>query len=193
MNDLEIVKTISAYQKPILSLIDLEKILQTDQKSLRTKIMRLVKRDVLQKVGRGWYGVFGKTVIPEEVAAQLYYPSYISLKTVLSKAGVINQIPTDIFLVTSNKTYQTKLLESRLIFRQIKKELFFGYFLDKGVPIAYPEKALLDLLYFVSYGKDTVSLDELDLKYLNKSRWNKFKRLYPKRVDKLISQVDNLL
>lgn len=192
MNDLEIVKTISAYQKPILSLIDLEKILQVDKKSLRTKIMRLVKRGVLQKVSRGWYSVFGKTVIPEEVAGQLYYPSYISLKTVLSKAGVINQIPTDIFLVTPNKTYQIKLLGGRLIFRQIKKELFFGYFLDKGVPMAYPEKALLDLLYFVSYGKETVSLDELDLKYLNKNRWNEFKKLYPKRVGKLISQVDNL-
>lgn len=190
MKDIEIIKQLNLLPKNIFSLYDLKKILKVGPKSLPTKVSRLAKKGILQPVSRGWYTAYGKTVIPEEVAHQLYYPSYLSLRTVLGKAGVINQIPQKVFLVTCKKSYQTKILDTPVVYRQLKKELFVGYYLDKGIPTAYPEKALLDLLYFVARGKGRILFSELDLTHLNLSRLGKFQRIYPKRVRQLVAKVE---
>lgn len=182
VSDLELIDRLNSLPKVVFTLSDLEKALPIQPKSLRTGVSRLKRKGVLQRVGQGLYGVYGKTVIPEQVAGQLYYPSYLSLKTVLSKVGVINQIPQQVYCVTPNKSYRTKISGTPIVYRQIRKDLFFGYYLDKGVPVAYPEKALLDLLYFISYGKETLSFDELYLKGLDKKRWNEFKKAYPDRI-----------
>lgn len=74
-------------------MYNLVKILPVKEKSLWTIILRLTKKRVLSKVGRGLYSVFDEVVDIEEVAYQLYYHSYLSLTTVLSKEGIIKQIP----------------------------------------------------------------------------------------------------
>lgn len=189
MNDIQLVKKINSLNKDILTIKDLEKILDIEKSGLRTKISRLVSRQVLQRVGTGLYTAFGKAVIPEEVAPNLYCPSYLSLKTVLSKNGVINQIPSRIFLVTSKKTYKTKILKQELCYRQIAKDLFFGFFLEKNVPTAFIEKALLDLIYFVSLGKDTASWDEMDFSSLDRKRFNKFLKRFPEKTKRLAEKI----
>jgi len=188
MSDVKIIETIRGFKKNILTVAEIGKILSLNDKSLRTIINRLKKKGVLALVGRGLYSVYGESVIAEEVASILYHPSYLSLKTVLSKAGVYNQIPREIYCVTSRKTYKTKINGIPIIYRQIKKELFFGYYQKKKSLIAYPEKAFLDLLYFVSKGRETVFLEELDISSLNKTKLADFSKKYPKEVKKLLNR-----
>lgn len=189
MKDIELIKKISKLDKDILTVEDLGKILEVKPSSLRTKISRLTQKEVLQRVGRGLYTVFGQVVIPEEVAPKLYYPSYLSLRTVLSKEGVVNQIPQQVYLITPRKTYQTKILETSIIYRKISKDLFFGYYLDQNIPTAYPEKALLDLIYFVSLGKETSNWNEMDFSRLDKERCYEFLKHFPSKTQRLAESV----
>lgn len=192
MSDIELIKTIAVFPKPIFSLLDLEKILGVAPSGLRTVVARLTKRGVLSKVCRGWYAPFGRITTAEEAAVQIYYPSYISLKTALSQAGWINQIPREIQLATPRKTYQTQIFGVNVNFHQIKEELFFGYYPENGIPTAYPEKALLDLIYFVSLNKEYLSVLELDVKRINLNRWHEFKQKFPpqKKFRRLILEIE---
>lgn len=189
MKDLEIIEKIRSFPKKIFSVADLGKILSVKSNSLRTVIMRLKKKGVLNQIARGWYSIFGTVITPEEVASQMYYPSYLSLKTVLSKMGIVNQIPRQIYCVTPRKSYKTTIAGVTVIYRQIKQELYFGYYMENNIAIAYPEKALLDLLYYVSLGRETVSIDELDLSRINKKRWKQFKKIYPEKMKNLLNYV----
>ena len=193
MNEIKLIEKLSKLEKPIFTLADLQKILPVSSHSLYTTISRLTKRGVLQKISRGVYAPFGKIVIPEEVAPLLYYPSYLSLNTVLSKVGVINQIPQEVLLVTPRKTKTLKISGTKVVYRQIQKKLFFGWHLLKGIPTAYPEKALLDLIYFASRGRAYLPLRELDLSSLDPVRWQKFAPLFPKTTQRLISRVTKKL
>ncbi|MBM3209271.1 hypothetical protein FJZ40_03195 [Candidatus Shapirobacteria bacterium] len=185
MRDIEIIDKIRQYVKDWYSLKDLAQILPVKKTGLRTVVGRLVKRGVLQKINRGKYAVYGKNISPEKIACQIYYPSYLSLRTTLSRNGVINQIPRQIQLVTSRKSHRTYISGNEIVYRQIRPDLYWGYFQQS----AYPEKALLDLLYYVSLGKDTISLNELDLSRLDKKRLQSFARKFPPRVRKIVSQL----
>lgn len=176
MNDIELINQISKFGKNILNVSDLEKILEINESSgLRTVISRLVKRGVLTKLGNnGIYSVYGRLVVSQEAAGQIYYPSYISCRTALSQAGIIDQIPLQVISVTSRKSYKTLLNGVTLVYRQIKPELYFGYYLQDKMAIAYPEKAILDLMYFAKRGGDFVNFSESDWKKLDVSRLKKF-------------------
>lgn len=189
MKDLDTISKLKNFGKKVYTVSDLAKILAVKDKSLRTVIFRLTKRGVLNKVAKGLYSVFDEVVNPEEIACQIYYPSYLSLKTVLSKSGIINQIPRVIQCVTLRKTYKTKIAGIMVNYHQIKKDLFFGYYQKEGALIAYPEKALLDLLYFSSLGREYFSLREIDISRINKNRWKIFKKRYPKRLEGLILEM----
>jgi predicted transcriptional regulator of viral defense system len=189
MNDLSVMRRLRQYPKQLFSVRDLQKILGVKPGSLRTVIMRLKQRNVLVSVTQGWYTMFGSTLTPEEAATHIYYPSYISLKTVLSREGIINQIPRPLYLVTVRKTHTIPILGVETIFRQITSPLFFGYHTVNNIPIAYPEKALLDTIYYVSYGRETLDFDDLDVSRLNHKRWNRLKSLFPPRIQRYIEKA----
>ena len=73
-------------------------------------------------------------------------------------------------------------------FRQLKKDLFFGYVMDNGMYVAEPEKALLDQLYMASRGKEDLNIKELDLKELNKKLFEKYAKRFPPYIKKLFDK-----
>ena len=189
MNDLKILEKIKEFPKTLFSVDDLGKILNIKEKSLRTVIYRLSRRGVIRKLGAGWYSIYGTIVTPEQIASQIYHPSYLSLKTVLSKDGIINQIPRQIYSISLNKSYKIKINGVFLVYRQIKRELFFGFYQKENQYMAYPEKALLDLLYFISRGIETVSFEELDLSRLNRKKLFQWVKLYPSPTKKYLKEL----
>src|SRR3990167_75353 len=189
MNDLKILEKIKEYPKTLFTVDDLGKILNIKEKSLRTVIYRLSRRGVIRKLGGGWYSVYGTIVTPEQIASQIYHPSYLSLKTVLSKDGIINQIPRQIYSISLNKSYKIKINGVFLVYRQIKRELFFGFYQKENQYMAYQEKALLDLLYFISRGIETVSFQELDLSRLNRNKLFKWVKPYPSPTKKYLEEL----
>jgi len=71
--------------------------------------------------------------------------------------------------------------------------LFFGYQLERGIYIAEPEKALLDQLYLVSRGKRSLSLQELDLRNIDKARFKAYAERFPSYVEPLIAKAQKYI
>ncbi len=107
---------------------------------------------------------------PFYFANKLYAPSYISLHSALSFYGMIPEGVVQITSITSRKTAFFDNPIGQFSYRSVKPELMFGYSIEKSdlhqrwsVLLAFPEKALLDLLYLNPHYKTATDLQELRL------------------------------
>lgn len=158
------------------------------QKTIKNQLIKWVKKGEIVRLRRGLY------TLPESerscglskpfIANVLYYPSYVSLEYALSYWGMI---PEAVFVVTSITPKKTQRFLNPLgefDYKNLKKELFFGFVSIKDehgfdVLVATPEKALLDFLYLrapsklkgKSYFEESLRLqnvEQLDIKKLQK-------------------------
>jgi predicted transcriptional regulator of viral defense system len=128
-----------------------------------------------------------------KIANQLYFPSYLSFESALSRYGILSQIPYTQTFATNKKSKKMILWSTEVEFRQIKTDLFFGYELVDEIYLARPEKALLDQLYMVSRGLASLNLKELDLKNINASIFAQFSREYPQYLQAKIRKIKKLV
>ncbi|MDZ4200288.1 MAG: hypothetical protein U1E27_13510 [Kiritimatiellia bacterium] len=85
--------------------------------------------------------------IPGAITAPV--PSYISLQSALYRHGMISQIPFVVYAVSPARSRRWKTPISAISVHHIDPAFFFGYepVGGKGVQMATPEKALLDIFY----------------------------------------------
>ncbi len=185
----ELIKSLDRLNKPFYSIADLEKITSLSRKSLYVTLKRLVDRGILEKVGPGIYRPFTSKTSMEKIAASLYVPNYLSFESLLSRYGVLNLVPYTITFATTRKTRRITLLGRAIEYRQIKKELFWGYEIKGGIYTAKPEKAFLDLVYLASRGVASVDLDELDTKKLSSKKVKEFSKKFPKYTQKYLRNL----
>lgn len=88
------------------------------------------------------------------IANRMYAPSYVSLHSALSFYGMIPEGIVQITSITARKTASFENSFGQYSYHTVKPELMFGYYSTPAVPgtpwstfLAFPEKALLDLLY----------------------------------------------
>jgi predicted transcriptional regulator of viral defense system len=124
----------------------------TNRQALRMLLARYVKRNVLHRVWRGLYS----TVDPKEVDPLLLgikalgRYAYISCETVLFSAGLINQRPTEITMV-SNVSKRFSLLGQRYRSRKMNDGFLYdadGIITRNGIRMATPGRAKQDMNYF---------------------------------------------
>lgn len=185
----ELIKSLDRLNKPFYSIADLEKITSLSRKSLYVTLKRLVDRGILEKVGPGIYRLFTSKTSIEKIAASLYIPNYLSFESLLSRYGVLNLVPYTITFATTRKTKRITLLGRAIEYRQIKKDLFWGYEIKGGIYTAKPEKAFLDLVYLASKGVASVDLDELDTKKLSSKKVKEFSKKFPKYTQKYLRNL----
>ena len=185
----ELIKSLDRLNKPFYSIADLEKITSLSRKSLYVTLKRLVDRGILEKVGPGIYRLFTTKTSMEKIAASLYVPNYLSFESLLSRYGVLNLVPYTITFATTRKTRRITLLGRAIEYRQIKKELFWGYEIKGGIYTAKPEKAFLDLVYLASKGVASLDLDELDTKKLSSKKIKEFSKKFPKYTQKYLKNL----
>ncbi|MGQ4892727.1 MAG: type IV toxin-antitoxin system AbiEi family antitoxin domain-containing protein [Candidatus Njordarchaeia archaeon] len=151
------------------------------KESLRVALWRLEKRGLIYKIGK-WYVLPPATI--EDIAKIAQIPCYISLEWVLFKNNVIDQAPYTCTCVTTKKPKKIQTKMGTIEYKHIKKQLFFGY--NEKLE-AYPEKALLDLIYYKRHKDKTINTEEID-----REKLEKYAKKYPKTVQKeakkLISQ-----
>jgi hypothetical protein len=142
----------------------------------------LVREGVLVKVQAGIYAL--PTASLAAISQRLASPSYISTGTVLAKAMAIGSIPAhrvQAIKVGRPRTYRCALgIVEHL---SIKQELFFGYEDHDGIRFATPEKAFLDVCYFLSKGR-RFSFDpitDVDMGALEPKRIREYLRAYDQR------------
>jgi len=150
----------------------------------------LVKDGVLIRLKRGVYQPVFQDRKLEKVANELYYPSYLSFESALSRYGILSQTPYVLTFATSKPSKRLNLGDKEVEYRQLKKEYFFGYILENGIYVAEPEKALLDHLYMISRGLSADQISELSLIGLDKNKLIKYSRKFPSLVQ---SQVKELI
>ena len=92
------------------------------------------------------------------------FPAYVSLWSALSRHGMIEQIPRQIFVVSLDRprTLETPLATYSI--HHIAPEVFGGYTGDAETGfIATPEKALFDSVYLPAARRRGIHLPELEL------------------------------
>jgi len=137
----------------------------------RSNLTRWVKRGYLSKLRQDWYAFSDLKEKPDMaryVAQRLYSPSYISLHSALSFYGIIPEEVTSITCVTSNRTTQYNNDFGHFSYQTVKPALYFGFkqmpFSPRGYYLlAYPEKAIVDLLYL--YPQYNTAEDMLELRF----------------------------
>ena len=126
--------------------------------NLKKRMSYFVKSGSIKKLSRGIYAKDQFDAL--ELANKIYTPSYISLETVLQKAGVTFQYYESIFAVS----YLSRTVEAggyTIEYRRLKKDILLnksGIEEQENVVIASPERAFLDAVYlYKDYHFDNLS------------------------------------
>lgn len=193
VSDIELLQVLQGFQKSYFTVADLEKILGSKRDVLYVTLNRLVKSKVLIRLKRGVYTHQFQSFELEKTASELYYPSYLSFESALSRYGIISQIPYVLTFATTKPSKKQRFVDREVEYRQLKDALFFGYTLVDGISIAEPEKAMLDQIYLMSKGKVTSDTSEWSLVGLDKKKLLEYAKIFPvivqKRVNTLIPKL----
>jgi predicted transcriptional regulator of viral defense system len=189
MRENELLRLMRTTNKSFFTIADLEKITGMERKSLYVTLNRLVKRGVLERAARNVYIIAGEPTRVEAVAGQVYFPSYFSFESALSRFGILNLVPYTFTFATTRKTKKLTLLGRSIDYRHIREELFFGFELKDGMYLAEPEKAFLDLVYFSTFGKGSLPAEEMDLRSLSRQKLDKYSKRFPRRVSGAVARM----
>lgn len=130
-----------------------------DADNLKSALSYYAGKGVLRNIRRGIY--VKEEYSAEEMACRIYSPSYISLETVLARAGIVFQYTSAITVVS----YLTRTIEAdgrEVAYQKIKDSVLVegkGVTREGEVSIAIPERAFLDRLYL----SKNYYFDNLDL------------------------------
>jgi predicted transcriptional regulator of viral defense system len=131
-------------------------------------LQRLEKKNIIKRIENGKY-LFSFTEVSDfEIANFLFSPSYISLESALSFYGILSQFPYTITSVTSKKSKRVVYEDKEYEFVHIESKYFYGFLKKDRFLIASPEKALIDMLYFMAKKLRSIPMKELDLSKINK-------------------------
>lgn len=186
-------------EKKVFSFADLEQMTGLPKDQLQVELSRLVARGVLRRLVREWYANPFAPPSVEEVAMVLRHPSYISLEYALAKEGILSQTAFTITLITTKLPYTFNLDGTIFEYHQIARRLFWGYRLDGQANVAWPEKALLDLIYIrhlktrkLSAARLSSLLEDMYLEELDRGRlWSfaaKFGPPYARQLNTVLAQ-----
>ncbi|MGB9749944.1 MAG: type IV toxin-antitoxin system AbiEi family antitoxin domain-containing protein [Caldisericia bacterium] len=136
------------YYKKLFTLNDISIVTGISKKILSVELNRLVKKNLIERISKNIYiNPFNKPSI-DEISMFLKYPSYISMEYALFIQNIMSQALFSVTLITTQYPYEFHYGNYSFEYHHIKKELFFGYYeLQPNIYYAYPEKALLDLIY----------------------------------------------
>lgn len=179
---LSVYENLLSLEKRYLTGREIARLLNIKDKNRRVTLTRLVNRNILRRVRRNLYEVAIRPSDILEISNVIYQPSYLSFMYCLGTLGIIDQIPYEIEFATPKKTKRVEMRGRSVVFRKIKRELFFGYLLKDKMFIAEPEKALLDTLYLASKGLAELNKEALNLSGLSREKFIKMSRRFAPSV-----------
>ncbi len=147
-------------------------------------------------------GVWALAERPDRLALAEYvtapYPAYLSLQTALYQHGMIEQIPSMIYLVSLARGARVETTLGTYSVHHVQPSFFDGFeVLDSGIKLAVPEKALVDFLYLSpTRGRMFASLPELELPpaFRRRAARGWIQRIPSKRLKTIVAQrLDEVL
>ncbi len=136
--------------QPVVETGDAAVILGLEKAHASKVLARLSEAGHLLALRRGVWAFPGRLDLlatPDRLTAP--QPAYVSLQSALYYHGMVSQIPASIYAVSLARTRRYVTPLGVISIHHITPEFFFGYETlgEKGIRIARPEKALLDVFY----------------------------------------------
>ena len=183
-------------RKKLFSLADLVQLTDEKRPSLLVQLSRLEKAGLVDRVARGWYANPFNPPALDEIATAIRFPSYISLEYALARHSVLSQFPYTVTLVTTLPPALHQTHRTRFEYSHISRRLFWGYRYEEGVPVAEPEKALLDLIHIRHVRTRELDptrlaslLDDMYLDELNMDRLQDYAKRFDARTRDALTQA----
>ncbi len=132
------------------------KVFPDDPETIQVQLSRWVRAGRLARLRRQWYLVEEpwrtKNVPLAYVATQIVQPSYLSVEWALQHHGLIPDVVQNPTAATTAQPRQIRALGRMFLYHHVQQGLLKGFSLvpidSWQVPIASPEKALFDKIYF---------------------------------------------
>lgn len=126
------------------------------RESVLQQLQRFTKAGKIIALRRGLYALAeayrSVAVLPAELAAMIYRPSYLSDVWALSYYGIIPEKVSIFTSITTRRPRQFNNDFGEYRYRNVKSSMFFAYssveLMGRKVMLATAEKALVDLWYF---------------------------------------------
>ncbi|MCF7820521.1 MAG: hypothetical protein K9M44_03580 [Candidatus Pacebacteria bacterium] len=186
----KLLKEINNIPKAYFSLKDLSKISNLEKPSLKVAISRAVKAGEIIKLVNGLYTKNINNISWENLAVNIYSPSYVSFESALNYYNILSQQTVSLTLATNKRKKDINIHNYSIVYRHIKSDLFWGYIRKDDYLIAEPEKAFLDLAYLSLNGYGHFDPKEMDLNLLNKEKVKRYlKNFNNKKLAKLINST----
>jgi hypothetical protein len=178
------VSAINNSPDSVFRLTDISMLIgETNFNSINQKLNYYVRNKKILNPRRGIYSKLAYS--HEELANKIYTPSYVSLETVLSQNGIIQQADYAITSI-SYLSRQIKIADKIFSYHKFKGEMLvnpLGIKRINNVNIAIPERAFLDLLYL---GKQY----DFNIDTLNKKLIIKLLTIYhSKKLSELVKKL----
>jgi len=185
----KLIQKIKNIPKSYFSFIDLKKISDFSDESLRVAVSRMARRGEITKLSKGIYTSDISKINWEEFAMEMYSPSYLSFEWALAKHNILSQKPVNLTLAVSKRGRKIITPQNIIIYRHIQPKLFWGFIKKENYLIAKPEKAFLDLAYLSLNGYAKFDVEEMNLGLLDKAKLRKYlKKINYQRLNNLLSK-----
>lgn len=196
MNTAQLINLILDNNLRIFSTADFIMLSRMKKTAAVKALSRLSQKGLVLHLRRGvWASKLVGDILPQEALPYLTspWPSYVSLESALSEAGIVSQIPVACHGITLGKPLHVRTPLGEYRIHHMKKSLFGGYRLqrvNKGIyPLAHPEKALLDTLYIRYRLGGRPNFLEWDISILDLKRLKKISKPFPLSVRKLLKKM----
>lgn len=172
---------------------DLKIIFGASQRAVEGFLHYNTKNNSFIRLKKGLYILKRNPPTDYVIANHLYVPSYISLDTALSFYHLIPETVYAVSSITNKPTREIVALDRLFEYRKIKKQAYTGFIATRVdgtvVLIATPEKAVADLLYFVSLGKRDFN-DRIKLGRINDQKLKQYLKVFDqKRLTSLVGRL----
>jgi len=174
MKKVEALLILQKSDRSIFSLTDIKRLLKIrSDNTAYVQANRLEREGLLTRVAKGIYCLRDSKPSDFELANFLYSPSYISLESAMAYYGILLQVPQIIISVTPRRARKIVAVNKEFAFLHLNQRYYFDYIKEQRFIIATPEKALIDTIFFASYGRTVINPDEWVLDNIDKKKLKK--------------------
>lgn len=150
MKLVDVLSRLLAIKQPVLRTGDAAALLGIEAAHASQLLQRLMVAGHLVRLARGCWAFPEKVdrlALPSRLADP--FPAYISLQSALFYHGMSNQVPVVTYAVSPARTRRHETPLGAVSLHHVDPSFFFGFELvgKNQIPMATPEKALLDVFY----------------------------------------------
>jgi len=149
MKKIKLLKELEKY--PVFNLKTIKELTKKENSYAKLLIFRLKKEGLIFDIEKNKYSLHEDPLI---IASNLIWPCYLSFWTALRYYNLTEQLPKDIFVITTRarKKNQLEFRRTKIRFIKINPKYFFGFKKERyagfDIFIAEPEKAVIDSALF---------------------------------------------